>query len=200
VSNSPAKPSNTTQAQVEQLTNEAKKLSNAGKELHALETYRKAAALMPGAPWLQHRTAELARKLKRPDVAAQHYRRAGAAFIGAGFPKRALAPLRAAWSLHIAALPKNPSGLVSLTVELVELQRELGFPADAALSITNTNEALLAAGCAEQLPAAPTPAHGTGEKATRASDPGVPPESGVKHSLQASPLGILARVRSALKP
>ncbi|HTA89431.1 MAG TPA: hypothetical protein VK745_07645, partial [Polyangiaceae bacterium] len=116
MSKPPPKPSDTIQAQVEQLTAEAKKLSSAGKEAQALEAYRKAAELMPGAPWLQHRTAELARKLKQPVVAALHYRRASAAFIGAGFPKRALGPLRSAWALGVAALPANPPGFVALTL------------------------------------------------------------------------------------
>jgi hypothetical protein len=187
------------QAQVEQLTGEAKKLSSAGKESQALETYRKAAGLMPGAPWLQHRTAELARKLNQPEVAAQHYRRAGAAFIGAGFPKRALAPLRTAWTLRAAVLPSDANGFVGLTLDLAELQNELGFPADSALTITNANEALNLAGCTERAPALSELAAGAA-KPLRASDPGLPPESGVKPSQQTGPLGILARFRSALKP
>jgi tetratricopeptide (TPR) repeat protein len=196
----PPKPSDTIQAQVEQLTGEAKKLNSAGKEAQALETYRKAAELMPGAPWLQHRTAELARKLKQPDVAAQHYRRAGAAFIGAGFPKRALGPLRTAWAIRVAALPADANGFASLTLDLAELQKELGFPADAAVSIANANEALHAAGCAERVPALGELAQRASEKPLRASDPGIPPESGVKPSSPTGPLGILARFRSALKP
>jgi hypothetical protein len=198
VSNQSPKSPDTIQARVEQLTDEAKKLSSQGKETAALETYRKASELMPGAPWLQHRTAELARKLKQSDVAAQHYRRAGAAFIGAGFPKRALAPLRTAWALHLEALPKNPAALVSLTLDLAELQRELGFPADGTLSITNANEALQAAGCLESVPAMSELAHHPSDKALRASDPGIP-ESGVTASPHASAPGILARVRSALR-
>src|SRR5258708_9180389 len=118
VSKQPQKSTDTIQARVEQLTDEAKKLSSQGKETAALETYRKAAELMPGAPWLQHRTAELARKLKQSDVAAHHYRRAGAAVLGAGFPKRALAPLRAAWALYVQALPTHPAALASLTLDL----------------------------------------------------------------------------------
>jgi hypothetical protein len=198
VSKPPPTPSDTIQAQVEQLTAEAKKLNRLGKEAQALDAYRKAAELMPGAPWLQHRTAELARKLKQPAVAAQHYRRAGAAFIGAGFPKRALAPLRTAWALCVAGLPANPSGFVALTLDLAELQRELGFAADGALSITSANDALRAAGCAETVPALEL--RTDEKKSLRASDPGIPPESGVKPSPQAGALGLFARSRSALKP
>jgi len=200
VSKPPPKPSDTIQAQVEQLTTEAKKLSSAGKELQALDTYSKASELMPGAPWLQHRTAELARKLKQPGVAAQHYRRAGAAFIGAGFPKRALAPLRTAWALRVAALPEDASGFVSLTLDLAELQRELGFPADGVLSISNANAALQATDCKERVAELAELPQAASDKPLRASDPGLPPESGVKQSPQTGPLGILARFRSALKP
>ena len=93
---------------------------------------------MLGAPWLQHRTAELARKLKQPEVAALHYRRAAAAFIRAGFPKRALAPLRTAWQLSIALLPGNASAFITISLELANVQRELGFAADAKLTLTNS--------------------------------------------------------------
>ena len=196
----PPKPNDTIQAQVERLTGEAKKLSSAGKEAQALEAYRKAAELMPGAPWLQHRTAELARKLKQPEAAAQHYRRAGTAFIGAGFPKRALAPLRAAWALGVAALPGGAKAFVALTRDLADLQAELGFPADGALSIANANEALSAAGCTERAPALSKLTTQASEKPLRPSDSALPPESGVKPSPQGGALGILARFRSALKP
>src|SRR4051812_27518426 len=137
---------------------------------------------MPGAPWLQHRTAELARKLKQPGVAAHHYRRAGAAFIGAGFPKRALGPLRNAWTLSVAALPSNPGAFISLTLDLVELQRDLGFGADGALSIANANEELQAAGCAERVPGLSDLPERGNEKPLRASDPNIAPESGVTPS------------------
>jgi hypothetical protein len=200
VSKPSQKQSDTIQAQVEQLTAAAKKLNRTGKEAQALDTYRKAAELMPGAPWLQHSTAELARKLKQPDVAAHHYRRAGAAFIVAGFPKRALAPLRTAWALCVAALPANPSSFVSLTLDLAELQRELGFPADGALSVENANEALRAVSCAERVPALAEIEQRSGEQSPGASDPALPPESGVSPSPHANALGILARFRAVLKP
>ena len=199
MSNSPLKPNEAIQAQVEQLTAEAKKLSGVGKEAQALEVYRKAAELMPGAPWLQNRTAELARKLRQPSIAAQYYRRAGAAFIGAGFPKRALGPLRNAWTLLVGALPAHPSAFISITLDLAELQRELGFPADGALSITSANEELRAAGCVERAPALSELAPHRDDEPLRASDPSVPPESRVTHRPEADGLGILARFRLALK-
>jgi tetratricopeptide (TPR) repeat protein len=176
VSQSPSKPNETIQAQVERLTTEAKQLTSAGKDAQALDTYRRAAELMPGAPWLQHRTAELARKLKRYEVAARHYRRAGSAFIGAGFPKRALAPYRTAWGLYLAALPQNPTTFVALSLELAELQRALGFPADGKLAIVNANQALSSADCSERVPMVGEFAPRTNEK----NEPGSPPESGVK--------------------
>ncbi len=197
----PAKNPNTVQAKVEQLTEAAKHQSRAGKEADALETYRQAAELMPGAPWLQHRTAELARKLKQLELAVQHYRRAGTAFIGAGFPKRALGPLRTGWTLAVGELPKQPSVFISLTLELAELQRALGFPADGALTISNANHVLTLSGCSERVsgtPELPTPIEGE-DKTARASDPGSPPESGVKPNPQLSTLGILARFRTAPK-
>jgi hypothetical protein len=196
---SKAPPNETIQTQVEQLISEAKKLSGVGKEAQALEVYRKAAELMPGAPWLQNRTAELARKLRQPSVAAQYYRRAGAAFIGAGFPKRALGPLRNAWTLLVGALPANSSTFISVTLDLAELQRELGFAADGALSITSANEELRAAGCAERAPELAQLAPHRDDEPLRASDPSVPPQSRVVPSPDADGLGILARFRLALK-
>lgn len=196
---SKAPPNETIQTQVEQLISEAKKLSGVGKEAQALEVYRKAAELMPGAPWLQNRTAELARKLRQPSVAAQYYRRAGAAFIGAGFPKRALGPLRNAWTLLVGALPANSSTFISVTLDLAELQRELGFAADGALSITSANEELRAAGCVERAPELAQLAPHRDDEPLRASDPSVPPQSRVVPSPEADGLGILARFRLALK-
>ncbi len=195
----PAKSPDSTQARVEQLTEAAKHLSRAGKEADALETYRQAAELMPGAPWLQHRTAELARKLKKFDLAVQHYRRAGAAFIGAGFPKRALGPLRTGFTLAVGELPKQPSVFVSLVLELAELQRALGFPADGALTISNANHVLALSGCEERVSPTPELPAPSEDKTARTSDPGSPPESGVKPNSQVSTLGILARFRTAPK-
>jgi hypothetical protein len=141
------------QAEVERLTAEAKKLNCTGREPEALEVYRVAADLMLGAPWLQQRTAELARKLRQPGVATLHYRRAAVAFVSAGFPKRALSPLRTAWALSVAALPANPEIFVALTLELSEVQRNLGVAGDAAVTVTSANRELDASGCSERVPA-----------------------------------------------
>jgi hypothetical protein len=60
---------NSLQDQVERWGAEARKLAESGREVAALEVYRRAADALPGAPWLQHRTAELARKLRASNAA-----------------------------------------------------------------------------------------------------------------------------------
>jgi hypothetical protein len=140
------------EAQVERWTAEAKKLTEGGKEAAALELYCRAADELPGAPWLQHRTAELARKLKKNDVAINYFRRAATAFQIADFSKRAVAPLRTAWSLAIDGLPATSRLLVELAVELMQLHRRLGFAADATVTFERTNSALRTRGFSEIAP------------------------------------------------
>jgi hypothetical protein len=140
------------EAQVERWTAEAKKLTDAGKEAAGLELYRRAADELSGAPWLQHRTAELARKLKRNDVAIIYFRRAAIAFQIAEFPKRAIAPLRTAWSLAIEGLPGTSRLLVELATELMQVHRGLGFAADAAVTFERTNAVLRGHGFSEMGP------------------------------------------------
>ena len=158
--NSPAvslqssKSNDSVQSQVELLVADAKRHHGAGDEAPALACYERAATLMPGAPWLQHRTAELARKLKQYDLAAAHYRRAAAAFVAAGFPKRALAPLRAGWQSSLVGLPAQSGAFISVTLELAQVQRDLGFGPEAAMSITSANQALRSSGSADRVPAA----------------------------------------------
>lgn len=145
------------EARVERWTTDAKKLIEAGEDDRALELYRLAADDLPGAPWLQHRTAELARKLKRPEVAISYFRRASTAFQLASFSQRAVAPLRTAWSLSIERLPASSKLLVELAGELIQLQRRLGFTTDASVTLERTNAALRARGFSEMaaLSAAP---------------------------------------------
>jgi hypothetical protein len=191
------KPNDSVQLQVEALTAVAKKLTGEGKEVQALEAYKTASGLMLGAPWLQHRTAELARKLKQPEVAALHYRRAAAAFIRAGFPKRALAPLRTAWQVSVALLPGNASAFITIGLELTSVQRELGFAADAKLTLTNTNLALEASGSTDRAPTAaqleqskskPPPAAGS-----------EPPDSGVVSSARGARENLTPQLEPAVK-
>jgi hypothetical protein len=137
------------EAQVELWTNQAKKLAETGKEVAALDLYRRAADELSGAPWLQHRTAELARKLKKNDVAIGYFRRAATAFQLADFAKRAVAPLRTAWMLAIEGLPATSRLVVDLAVELMQLHRRLGFAADASVTFERTNAALRARGFSE---------------------------------------------------
>ncbi|HEX2875245.1 MAG TPA: hypothetical protein VHP33_28535 [Polyangiaceae bacterium] len=145
----PARQRRQLEAQVERWTAEAKKLAESGKEAAALDLYRRAADELPGAPWLQHRTAELARKLKKNDAAIIYFRKAATAFQIADFSKRAVAPLRTAWSLAIDGLPGTSKLLVELAVELMQLHRRLGFAADAAVTFERTNAALRTRGFSE---------------------------------------------------
>jgi len=140
------------EAQVERWTADAKKLADAGKEAAALDLYRRAADELPGAPWLQHRTAELARKLKQHDAAIMYFRRAATAFEVADFAKRAVAPLRTAWSLAMDGLPGSSKVLVELALELMQVHRRLGFTADATVTLERTNTALRSRGFSEISP------------------------------------------------
>jgi len=182
VNQPPTKSPESAQTRVELLATEAKKHSGTGNEAAALECYKQAASLMLGAPWLQHRTAELARKLKQLEVAAVHYRRAAAAFTAAGFPKRALSPLRNAWQLNLSSLPEHSGLFIAVTLELAHAQRELGFGPEAALSITNANQALRASGRLERVPAA--------------AEAGAP-ESGISAAGQPATRNLFARAEAA---
>jgi tetratricopeptide (TPR) repeat protein len=138
--------------QIERWIAEAKKLAETGNETAGLELYCRAADELPGAPWLQHRTAELARKLKKHDTAIKYFRRAATAFQIADFSKRAVAPLRTAWSLAIDGLPGTSKLLVELAMELMQLHRRLGFSADATVTFERTNTALRTRGFSEMAP------------------------------------------------
>jgi hypothetical protein len=186
------------QQQVETLIAVAKKLTGEGKEAQALETYKTASGLMLGAPWLQHRTAELARKLKQPEVATLHYRRAAAAFIRAGFPKRALSPLRTAWQLSIPLLPGSASPFITVSLELANVQKELGFALDAKLTLTNSNLALETSGSAERVPTLAQLEQNKSKPPAKSGSE--PPDSGVVTSVQSSPASLLSRLEGAVKP
>lgn len=140
------------EARIQSLIVEAKKLLETGDDTRALELYRLAADELPGAPWLQHRTAELARRLKQRDVAIVYFRRAATAFQMAEFSKRAVAPLRTAWTLSVEGLPGTSKPLVELASDLIQLQRSLGYAADASVTFERTNAALRARGFSELGP------------------------------------------------
>ncbi len=133
---------NSVQDQVERWGAEARKLAESGREVAALEIYQRAADALPGAPWLQHRTAELARKLRQNDVAIAYFRRAAVAFVSAGFERRAIPPLTAAWTLARAGLPSTGVVLPRVAEELAELLRGLGLTTDASVTIEYTEDAL----------------------------------------------------------
>jgi hypothetical protein len=176
VTDDSARQRNKLEAQIERWTADARKLAESGKESAALELYRRAADELPGAPWLQHRTAELARKLKLSDVAITYFRRASTAFQIADFATRAVAPLRTAWSLAMDGLPGTSKLLVELAIDLMQLHRSLGFAADATVTFERTNAALRARGFSELPPqVAEPPARDA--TARRLSSPPGPPSS-----------------------
>lgn len=141
--------------QAERWGAEAKRLADAGNDDAALELYRKAADLLPGAPWLQQRTAELARKLSQHDVALLYYRQSAEAFLKAGFAKRALPPLRSAWCVAREGLPASRAQLLELSKRLSELQKSLGFLADAEVTLDHTSDALRKCGVPVENPSEP---------------------------------------------
>ncbi|RYZ06892.1 MAG: hypothetical protein EOO73_13960 [Myxococcales bacterium] len=175
------------EAQVERWIAEAKKLVEAGNETSALELYQKAADELPGAPWLQHRTAELSRKLKQADAAVLYYRRAATAFQIAEFPKRAVAPLRTAWTVAVENLPATSKALVELSLELMQLQRRLGLAADAVVTLERTNAALRSRGFSDIAPQAfPHLDRDAPSPRLAPSDAGKPPSSRPTGSAPAS--------------
>lgn len=139
------------QAQAELWGAEAKRLADAGHDVAAFDLYRRAADTLPGAPWLQQRTAELARKLKRLDVAVGYFRRSASAFRKAGFDKRGIAPLRQAWSVARELLPRGDEVFLEVTSELVSLFSTLGLSTDAESLTDYTDDALRRAGIKRSL-------------------------------------------------
>jgi hypothetical protein len=151
------------EARVEDIIADAKKRLEAGEEAQALDLYRSAANELAGAPWLQHRTAELARRLKRHDVAIDYFRRAATAFQLAEFLKRAITPLRSAWTLAVEGLPGSSKALVEVATDLIQLQRRLGYAADATVTLERTNAALRARGFSELSAQPPLRARTSGD-------------------------------------
>ncbi|MGC4091873.1 MAG: hypothetical protein QM756_29115 [Polyangiaceae bacterium] len=139
------------QEQAERWGAEAKRLSDGGHDIAAFDLYRKAADALPGAPWLQLRTGEVARKLKRDDLALEYFRRSAAAFRKAGFDKRAIAPLRMAWSIARGNLPQHGEMFLETAHELSRLLSGLGLNADAESTLEETHDGLRRAGLGRLL-------------------------------------------------
>lgn len=139
--------------QAERWGAEAKRLADAGREVAAFDLYRKAADALPGAPWLQHRTAELAHKLKRDDLSLQYFRRSAAGFIKAGFDRRAVAPMRMAWTVARENLPAMTAAFSDVAHELSELLTRLALVADAEVVREQTDDALRHARVRSSAPA-----------------------------------------------
>ena len=144
-------PSMSIQEQAERWGAEAKRLQDSGRDLAAFDLYRKASDALPGAPWLQHRTAELARKLKRDEHAIEYFCRAATAFRKAGFDKRAVAPLRLAWSIARSNLALFGENFLETSHDLSHLLGTLGLVADAESLVEETEEALRRAGLSRLL-------------------------------------------------
>jgi len=131
----------TDRARIEQLKADAKTQAAGGRLTVALDLYCSAADLAPNDPWLSHGTAEVARRLKRNDLAAVYLRRSAAGFVASGHTRHALPALRNAWLLTRARLPAGEPTFREITAELAAVQRALGFDVDA----TTTEELALAA-------------------------------------------------------
>lgn len=128
--------------QAERWGAEAKRLADAGRDVAAFDLYRKAADALPGAPWLQHRTAELAHKLKRDDLSIEYFRRSATGFIKAGFDRRAVAPLRMAWTVAREQLPAMTVAFSDVAHDLSDLLTRLALTADAEMLREQTDDAL----------------------------------------------------------
>ncbi|MFZ5897154.1 MAG: hypothetical protein ACOY0T_39210 [Myxococcota bacterium] len=144
-------PSVSIQEQAERWGAEAKRLADAGRDAAAFDLYRKAADALPGAPWLQHRTAEVARKLKRDELAIEYFRRSAVAFRKASFEKRAVVPLRLAWSIARGDLAQYGEVFLETAHDLAHLLGALGLTADAESTLEETQDSLRRAGLSRLL-------------------------------------------------
>lgn len=125
---------------------EVRRLSAQGRERAAFELLRKAADGHPRNARLLHDTAELARRLNEGELAVAYYRKASTAFANDGFSRHAVAPLRSAWLITKGGLPRTADSFAGIASELVRLQSELGFVADAKMLLDMTEGAFERAG------------------------------------------------------
>lgn len=140
---------NARERSLEEVTREVRRLTAQGRDRRALELLRKAADALPRNARLQHDTAELARRLEESELAVHYYRRASEAFANDGFSRHAVAPLRSAWLISKSGLPGSADSFTGIAADLVRLQSDLGFLADARMLLEMTEGAFAKAGIAQ---------------------------------------------------
>jgi hypothetical protein len=110
---------------------EAKRLHARGEHGKALALLRQSCEALPGRARVELDTAELARRLGKPELAVLHYRRAATAYARTGQARHALTPLRTALHLEHSRLPVSAAEVTSICRELVDALVALGFAGDA---------------------------------------------------------------------
>ena len=110
---------------------EGRRFHARGEHHKALELFRRSCEAVPDRSRLELDTAELARRLGKPDLAVHHYRRAAAAYLREGLSRHALAPLRTALHLEQSRLPASAQSVTAIAQELAQALVALGFAGDA---------------------------------------------------------------------
>jgi hypothetical protein len=110
---------------------EGRRFHARGEHHRALEQFRRSCEAVPGRSRLELDTAELARRLGKPELAVYHYRRAAAAYLREGFARHSLAPLRTALHLEQSRLPASADSVIAIAQELASALVALGFAGDA---------------------------------------------------------------------
>jgi tetratricopeptide (TPR) repeat protein len=127
---------------------EAKRLHARGEHGKALGLLRQSCDALPGRARVELDTAELARRLRKPDLAVLHYRRAATAYARTGQARHALTPLRTALQLEHTRLPTSAAEVTSICQELVDALVALGFAGDARQVLELSASAFAARGLA----------------------------------------------------
>lgn len=117
--------------EAESWAKEGRRFHGRGEHHRALELFRRSCEAAPGRSRLELDTAELARRLGKPELAVEHYRRAAAAYLREGLSRHALAPLRTALHLEQSRLPGSADSVTAVAQELAKALVTLGFAADA---------------------------------------------------------------------
>jgi len=127
--------------EAESWAKEGRRFHARGEHHRALELFRRSCEAVPGRSRLELDTAELARRLGKPDLAVVHYRRAAAAYLREGFARHSLAPLRTALHLEQSRLPDSAESVTAIAKELAAALVALGFAGDARQVIESSAEA-----------------------------------------------------------